>query len=79
MGDVWPSIANVAIHLSQNSDMLIAVQERVLVLAMHSRAAGSTVGGLVCFEAGVGEDDDKALGVLVRRRDRCTLLGNKLG
>ena len=61
MGDVWTSIANVTIHLSQNSDVLIAVQERVLVLAVHPRAAGSTVRGFVCFEAGVGEDDDKTL------------------
>lgn len=61
MGNIWPSITNVSIHLSQDPDVLIAVEERVLVLPMETCTTGATVRGLVCFEAGIGEDDNQPL------------------
>lgn len=58
MGDVWPSITDVSIHLSQDPNVLVAVEERVLVLSVHSRATGPAMRGLVCLETGIGEYDN---------------------
>lgn len=63
VGDVGSGIADVTIHLAHNTDMFITVQERVLLI---SRAGSATsMGSFVGLEAGVGEDDNHALGIFV--------------
>ena len=75
VGDIGACVGDVAVHLAHDSDVLVAVEERVLVI-LHAIAA--TVCGLVGLEAGVGEDDDQALGVLVVGCDGYVLLGDEL-
>lgn len=72
---VGSSVADVAVHLAHDADMLVAVKQRVLVIL---DAVAAAVGSLVCFEAGIGEDNDQALGVLVGRGDGDCLLGDEL-
>lgn len=79
MGDVRSSITDVTVHLAHDTDVLVAVEERVLLLAVGTEAAGATaVRGLVRLEAGIGEDDNESLGVLVRMRNGDVLFGNEL-
>ena len=56
MGDVGPRIADVSVHFPHDTDVLVAVQKRVFVFALHAHAAGATtaVGGLVGLDAGIG-------------------------
>jgi hypothetical protein len=75
VGDVGARVRDVAVHFAHDSDVLVAVEERVLVI-FHAIAA--TVRGFVGLEAGVGEDDDQALGVLVVGCDGDVLLGDEL-
>lgn len=75
MGDVGTSITNVPIHLAHDTDVLIAVEQRVLVLTV---AAGASVRSLVRLKTGIGQDDDQTLRVLVCGRDGSALLGNQL-
>ena len=75
VGDVGSCIADVAVHLAHDSNVLVAVQQRVLLLA---RATSSAMRCLVRLEARIGEHDDQALGVLVRGRNGVSLLGNEL-
>lgn len=74
VGNVWPCVTDVSIHLSHDADVFIAVQERVLFVSYH--AIASTMRGFIRFEAGIGQDDDHALGVFVGRSDGNTLLCN---
>lgn len=41
--------------------------------------SATAVGGLVCLETGIGEDDDEAFAVLVGGGDGYMLLSNELG
>jgi len=75
VGDVRARVGNVAIHLAHDADVLVAVEQRVLVV-LHAIAAA--VRGLVGLETGIGEDDDQALGILVVGCDGYVLLGDEL-
>ena len=75
MGDIGACVGDVAVHLAHDADVLVAVEERVLVI-LHAITA--TVCGLVGLEAGVGEDNDQALGVLVVGCDGYMLLRDEL-
>lgn len=85
VGDVRPGLADVAVHLAHDADVLVGVQQRVLLLAAvrgtsgSSAAAAAAVRGAVGLEAGVGEDDDEALAVLVLGGDGDVLLCDELG
>lgn len=78
MGYVWPRLADVSVHLAHNANVLIAVQQRVLFLALDAHVPSAGVGGLVRFETGVREDNDQALRVFISRDDRNMLLGHQL-
>lgn len=75
---VWAGLRYISIKFSENSDVLVAVQQRVLFLTLDTHVTSTGVGRLVCLEAGVGEYDDQALGVLVGRRDGDMLLCDEL-
>lgn len=77
MSDVGPGIADVPIHLSHDANVLVAVQQRVLLVSDGAHSAGG-VRGLVRLEARIGQDHDEALGVLVIWRDGNMLLCNQL-
>jgi hypothetical protein len=77
MGDIWSSVADVAIHLAHDSNVLVTVQERVFLLALSAWSA-TTVASLVCLETGIGEDDDQSLSVFVGGRNRNVLFSDKL-
>lgn len=67
MGDIWSSITDVSIHLAHNSDMLVAVEKGVLLLAL---CAGSAIScspkdSLVCLETSVRKNHDQSLGVFI--------------
>lgn len=51
VGDVGTRIRDVAVHLAHDSNVLVAVEQRVFVI-LHAVAA--TVCGLVGLETGVG-------------------------
>jgi hypothetical protein len=72
--DIWTSFTDVATHLPHDSNVLIAVEQRVFLIFTTSAAAMSS---LVRFEAGVRQDDDESLGVFVRGGDRDMLFGNE--
>lgn len=75
VGDIRTRIRDVAVHLAHDSNVLVAVEQRVFVI-LHAVAAA--VCGFVCLETGVGEDDNQALGVLVVGSDGNMLLGDEL-
>ena len=76
MGDVGSCIADVSVHLSHHTNMLIAIQQRVLVL-LHT-IASHTMRGLVCLKACIRQHDDQSLGVFVAAGDGHMLLGHQL-
>ena len=55
MSDVWSSIADVTVHLSHDTNMLITVEQRVLVVF---DAIASAVRRFVGLKARVGQDDN---------------------
>lgn len=73
MCNVWTGVANVAVHLPHDSNVLVAVQQRVLFILDHAwtpvgrRSSRAWVRGLVRFEAGIGKHHDQTASVLVRR------------
>lgn len=77
MGDVGSGVTNVAAHLAHDSDVFIAVEERIFLFfaAWLSAAVGCSVG----LETGIGQDDNQSSGVLVARGDGHVLLGNQSG
>lgn len=76
MGDIRPSIADVAVHLAHDADVLVAIQERVLLFP--DAIAVGPVRCLVSLETGIGENDNETLGILVIGGNRDMLLGDKL-
>jgi len=76
MCNIRSSLANVTVHLAHDTDVLITVQQRVLLVATGTAAsAGSPVG----LQAGIGENNNQTLGVLVMGRDGNVLLSDQLG
>jgi hypothetical protein len=51
--NIWSGIADVTIHLPHNTNMLIAVEERVFVLSLPTGSVAA-IRGLVGFETGIG-------------------------
>lgn len=78
MRDVGTSIADVTVHLTHDADVLVAVEQRVFLVALQAHAAAAAAArGLVRLEARIGEDDDQALCVLVAGGDGDMLLGHE--
>lgn len=53
MRDVWSCIADVAVHLPHNTYMLIAVEERILLLSVEASAVDTSLNSLVRFKASI--------------------------
>lgn len=79
MGNVGSRLADVAVHLAQDTNVLVAVQQRVLVISLDTHVTRTGVGGLVGLETGMGQDDDQSLGILICRGDGDMLFGDQLG
>ena len=82
MCNIGASIADIPVHLTHDANVLVAVQQRVLLVVVLRTAAGagaSGVGGFVGLEAGICENDDKALRVFVGGGDGDVLLSDELG
>lgn len=79
VSDIWSSITYVAVHFAHDSNMFVAVEQGVLLLALNAIAAGAAVRGLVCLETGIGKDNDESLRVLVGRGNRRLLFSDQLG
>ena len=75
MCDVGSGVADVAVHLPHDPDVLVTIQQRVLFVLF---GASSSVRSLVGFQASMRQDDNKALGVLVGSRYRNHLLCDEL-
>ncbi len=78
MCNVRSGIADIAVHLAHDTDMLITVEQRIFLLALRTRSV-ATEASFVCFQAGIGEDDDQSAGVLVGGGDWNMLLCDELG
>lgn len=78
VSDIGTGITNVSVHLAHDSNMLVAVEQRVLLLPLNTVSAGASMRGLVCLETGVGQNDNQSLRVLVCRGNRDILLGDQL-
>lgn len=78
MGDVGSRFADVAVHLAQDTDVLVAVQQRVLVIALDAHVTRTRVGGFVGLETGMGQDDDQSLRILICGGDGDMLFGDQL-
>lgn len=76
MCDIRSGVANISVHLAHDTDMLVAVEKRVLVFALHTRATDAAVGCLVCLETGIGQDDNQPLTVLVTGGNGHMLFGD---
>ena len=76
--NIGTSITDVAIHLTEDADVLIAVKQGILVLPVHAGATRTAMRGLVRLEARVGQNDNKSLRVLISRGDGGLLFCNEL-
>lgn len=74
VGDVWSGIANVAVHLAHDANVLVAIEQRIFVVPARAQAPAPAVRRLVRLEAGIGEHDDEAFGIFVVRGDCDVLL-----
>jgi hypothetical protein len=82
MGNVGSRVADIAVHLAHDTNVFIAIKQRILILALHAHAAGTAaaaIGCFVCLEAGIGQHYDKSLGVLVAGGDGNILFSDELG
>lgn len=69
MGDVRSGMGNVSAHLGQDTLVVVAVEQRVLVLALGRPGAGAGAGRmLVGFEAGLLQHDDEPARVVALQR-----------
>lgn len=75
--DIWSGITDIAVHLAHHTNVLVAVEERVFLVALTWSTPSMT--GLVCLKTGIGEDDDEALGVFIGLWNWHMLLGDELG
>lgn len=78
MCDVRSRLADVSVHLAHNANVLIAVQKRVFVFSLDAHVARTCVGGFVCLETGVGQDNDQASRIPIVGSYRNMLFGNEL-
>lgn len=78
VGDIRAGITNVSVHLPHDTNVLVAVEQRILVVALHAHAATATVRCLISLETGIGEDDNESLRVLVALCDGQLLLSYEL-
>lgn len=77
VSDVGSGIADISVHLAHDTDVLVAVEQRVLLVPDRAHPAGG-VRSLVRLEAGIGQHHDESLGVLVVGSDGDMLLRNQL-
>lgn len=75
VGDVGTSIADIAVHLTHHSDVLIAVEQRILVV-FGAGATSAAMCRFVSLETRVRQHDYEALRVFVSGGDGVCLLGN---
>lgn len=75
MRDIWAGVTDVSIHFPHNSNVLVAIQERVFFISCS--AASISMSGSVRLEAGIRQYDDQPLRVLVICWDRNMLLRSK--
>jgi len=73
VSDIRSCVADIAVHLAHDTNVLVTVQQRVFLLALTARSV-ATEAGLVGLETGIGENDDQPLRVLVGGRDGNVLL-----
>lgn len=78
VSNVRASITDVTVHLAHDSDMLVTVEQRVLILAMHASSTSATMYSFVRFKAGIRKNHDEPLGVLVGWWDGSVLLCDQL-
>lgn len=74
VGNVRTSVADVSVHFPHDTNVFVAVQERVFFISDHTVA--TAMRSFVGFEAGVGKDYDEPLGVFVCGSDGDMLLGD---
>lgn len=75
MRDIRTSITDIAVHLSHDANVLVAVEQRVLVV-LDTVTPG--MHGFVGLEASIGQDDDETLAVLVITGNRNMLFSDQL-
>jgi hypothetical protein len=78
VGDVWSGIADISVHLAHDANVLVAVEQRVLVVPRPAQAAAAAVRGLVGLKASIGKNDDEPFGVFVGYGDWKVLLRDQL-
>lgn len=74
--DIWSGIAYIAVHLAHHTNVLVAVEEGVFLVALPWSTP--TMTGFIGLKTGIGENDDEALGVLVGFGDWYMLLSDEL-
>jgi hypothetical protein len=75
VSNIRASFADITVHLAHDTNVLIAVQQRELLILGATTAAGNRLVGL---QTGIGEDHDQTLSVLVMGWNRSMLLSNEL-
>lgn len=75
MYDVRPRLTYVTTHLSHDANVIVAVEERVLVISCY---AAASCGGLERLEGCVAQHYYESLGVLVIGSDGYVLLCDEL-
>lgn len=82
VGDVGTSVTDIPVHLAHDTNVLVTVQERVLLVPVgsaHAVGGSSLRCGAVGLQARIGKHDNQSPCVLVGRSDWVVLLGNELG
>lgn len=77
MRDIRTGLTDIPVHLAHHTNMLVAVQQRVLLIP--TRTSTPAMGSPVGLQAGIGQDDNQALGVLVMGVNGDMLLRDQLG
>jgi hypothetical protein len=73
VGNIRTSLADITIHLAHDTNVFVAVQQRILLILRPSTARGP-----VGLQAGIGENDNQALSIPIVRGDGNSLLRNQL-
>lgn len=76
MSDIRSGITDIAVHLAHDTNVLVAVEERVFLVALARSA--TSVRGLVRLETGIGEDDDETFAAFVAGGNGDMLLSDEL-
>lgn len=77
MCDIRPGLTDISFHLAHDTDVLVAVEQGVFVVSTRL-ARPAAMRGTIGLQTGIGQHDDKPLGIFIVGSDRDMLFGHEL-